>query len=158
MIIRQLTADEKAAAQKARDEANERIKTWRAKRIEELKTNPKFARKDEREREATAQFPLMTAVPVKLTDGEHCLTVDFDPLYRFCRSLRSPNWTVTGRMQVRRGRVEFSLSYHHQDGRRRGEMATVGLPAKHLQALEGLNLPTIQIASPDLKEGTTCAS
>lgn len=149
MIIRRLTADEKAAAQKARNEANTRIKALRVKRVDELKA--RYTRKDDRERMAVKELPMLAGLPATITDGVHTVTVDYDDLYHFTRKFRS-SWEVTMHMVSSRGKVELAITYRHQkDPRRNGMARLYGLQDVHLRALEGLELPVVQLTGPDPK-------
>lgn len=159
MIIRQLTADEKAQAEKAKAEANRRIKARRAERSAELAR--KYARKADREQRATRELPLLTGLPARVTDGEVSMLVDFDRLSRFCRSLRSPDWYVSACLSSERDRVQLLLRYTHQRDGRRGHLYLYGLPAPHVEALQDLALPTVHAFAQrrrEPQEGSACAN
>lgn len=139
VIIRQLTAAGKAAAQKARDLANARIKAAREALIRgALQT--KYGRLSDRQTEAIKQLPLMSYNPVMVTDGERSLVIDYDRPTKFCRSLRK-GWT----MSVRLYWTELELTYRHPNGGH-GSLVLRGLPANHLHHLQGVVLPTIDLS------------
>lgn len=155
MIIRALTAAEEGKCQKARLEANRRIRTWRDEMIKQLEH--KYARKADREQKAVREFPLITGAPVRVTDGENSMLLDYGRLWRFCWKLQRPGWTVTGRItKIDHDKLGLDLEYAHKDGRQ-GHLRMYELPRRHMQALDGLALPTVEIAQAPVQAETAAA-
>ena len=144
MFLRDLTDEEIEKIKRYKDSANKVIKAHRKKLQAEIKvlwkSNPTFDKKREKLERQLEDYAVVTGRPVIIKVGYEVITLNYDLLKKYERSLDKSNlrWS-----SVRIDDNSLIIRYEKHD--QSGTIELYELPAHQVDLLDGL--PTIELMS-----------
>lgn len=145
--LRSLSEEDKNKIRAAKKVARERILLRR----EEIRARMRTERLQlSKLRSELDRLTLITGWPTRIFDPQKNLSliVDYEALRAFDRTLPDEEWqkTISLESPVNPWNVELIIAYQHRfELHRKGRALFHGLAKPHLEALEGLELPTVSI-------------